>query len=200
MSKQVWRGSTLLNPGPAVLVSCGTLEKPNLITIGWCGTVCTRPSMVSISIRPERYSYDLIKKSGEFVINLTTRALLYATDWCGVKSGRNFDKFACCGLTAIPGTKVNAPLLAESPLNMECRVTNIIPLGSHDLFLAEVVACDVEESMLDKKGKLCLDRADLIAYSHGEYIALGKTLGTFGFSVRKKPRKDLNRDCSSIDH
>lgn len=187
MSKQVWRGSTLLNPEPAVLVSCGSLEKPNLITVGWCGTICTQPSMVSISIRPERYSHHLIKESGEFVINLTTEKLVRATDWCGVKSGRDVDKFAACGLTAAAASKVGAPLLAESPLNMECRVTQIIPLGSHDLFLAEVVACDVEESLLDEKGKLCLDKAGLIAYSHGEYFALGKQLGTFGYSVRKKP-------------
>ena len=140
MSKQVWRGSTLLNPEPAVLVSCGSLEKPNLITVGWCGTICTQPSMVSISIRPERYSHHLIKESGEFVINLTTEKLVRATDWCGVKSGRDVDKFAACGLTAAAASKVGAPLLAESPLNMECRVTQIIPLGSHDLFLAEVVA------------------------------------------------------------
>ena len=134
MSKQVWRGSTLLNPEPAVLVSCGSLEKPNLITVGWCGTICTQPSMVSISIRPERYSHHLIKESGEFVINLTTEKLVRATDWCGVKSGRDVDKFAACGLTAAAASKVGAPLLAESPLNMECRVTQIIPLGSHDLF------------------------------------------------------------------
>lgn len=187
MSKQVWRGSTLLNPEPAVLVSCGSLENPNLITVGWCGTICTQPSMVSISIRPERYSHHLIKESGEFVINLTTEKLVRATDWCGVKSGRDVDKFAACGLTAAAASKVGAPLLAESPLNMECRVTQIIPLGSHDLFLAEVVACDVEESLLDEKGKLCLDKVGLIAYSHGEYFALGKQLGTFGYSVRKKP-------------
>lgn len=187
MSKQVWRGSTLLNPEPAVLVSCGSLENPNLITVGWCGTICTQPSMVSISIRPERYSHHLIKESGEFVINLTTEKLVRATDWCGVKSGRDVDKFAACGLTAAAASKVGAPLLAESPLNMECRVTQIIPLGSHDLFLAEVVACDVEESLLDEKGKLCLDKAGLLAYSHGEYFALGKQLGTFGYSVRKKP-------------
>lgn len=187
MSKQIWKGSTLLNPEPAVLVSCGSLEKPNLFTVAWCGTVCTQPSMVSISVRPERYSYGLIKESGEFVINLTTEKLVRATDWCGVKSGRDVDKFAVCGLTAAPAAKVSAPLLAESPVNMECRVTQIIPLGSHDLFLAEVVACDVDESLLDEKGKLCLEKAKLISYSHGEYFSLGKPLGTFGYTVRKKP-------------
>ena len=193
MSKQVWRGSTLLNPEPAVLVSCGSMEKPNLFTVAWCGTVCTQPSMVSISVRPERYSYGLIKESGEFVINLTTEALVRATDWCGVKSGRDVDKFAACGLTAAPAAKVSAPLLAESPVNMECKVTQIIPLGSHDLFLAEVVACDVDESLLDEKGKLCLDKAKLITYSHGEYFTLGKQLGTFGYTVRKKPAAGAKR-------
>ena len=187
MAKQTWKGSTLLNPEPPVLVSCGSMEAANLITIGWTGTICTQPSMVSISVRPERYSYQLIKASGEFVINLPTRKLVRAVDWCGVKSGRDVDKFAACGLTAAAASKVGAPLLAESPLNMECRVTQIIPLGSHDLFLAEVVACDVEESLLDEKGKLCLDKAGLLAYSHGEYFSLGKQLGTFGYSVRKKP-------------
>ena len=193
MSEQVWRGSTLLNPEPAVLVSCGSMEKPNLFTVAWCGTVCTQPSMVSISVRPERHSYGLIKESGEFVINLTTEALVRATDWCGVKSGRDVDKFAACGLTAAPAAKVSAPLLAESPVNMECKVTQIIPLGSHDLFLAEVVACDVDESLLDEKGKLCLDKAKLITYSHGEYFTLGKQLGTFGYTVRKKPAAGAKR-------
>ncbi len=193
MSKQVWRGSTLLNPEPAVLVSCGSMEKPNLFTVAWCGTICTQPSMVSISVRPERHSYGLIKESGEFVINLTTEALVRATDWCGVKSGRDVDKFAACGLTAAPAAKVSAPLLAESPVNMECKVTQIIPLGSHDLFLAEVVACDVDESLLDEKGKLCLDKAKLITYSHGEYFTLGKQLGTFGYTVRKKPAAGAKR-------
>ena len=186
MSKQVWRGSTLLNPEPAVLVSCGSLEKPNLITVGWCGTICTQPSMVSISIRPERYSHHLIKESGEFVINLTTEKLVRATDWCGVKSGRDYDKFAEMKLTPLPASTVSCPILAESPVNLECQVTQVIPLGSHDLFLAKVTAVDVDEALLDEKGKLCLERADLIVYSHGEYFSLGKQLGTFGYSVRKK--------------
>ena len=166
MSKQSWKGSTLLNPEPPVLVSCGGLDKPNLITIGWTGTICTQPSMVSISVRPERYSYHLIKESGQFAINLPTEALVKSVDWCGVRSGRDFDKFAVCKLHSAPGS--------------------VIPLGSHDLFLAEVVACDVDESLLDENGKLCLDKAKLIVYSHGEYLALGKKLGTFGYSVRKK--------------
>lgn len=166
MSKQSWKGSTLLNPEPPVLVSCGGLDKPNLITIGWTGTICTQPSMVSISVRPERYSHQLLCESGQFAINLPTEKLVRAIDWCGVLT--------------------DCPVLEESPVNLECRITQRIPLGSHDLFLAEVVACDVDESLLDEKGKLCLDKANLIVYSHGDYLALGKKLGTFGYSVRKK--------------
>lgn len=189
MSKQSWKGSTLLNPEPPVLVSCGSLEKPNLITIGWTGTICTQPSMVSVSIRPERYSYSLIKESGQFAVNLPTEPLVRAVDWCGVKSGRDCDKFAAMGLHAAPGSVLTGcPILAESPLNLECRVTQIIPLGSHDLFLAEVAACDVDESLLDENGRLCLSRARLIVYSHGDYLALGRRLGSFGYSVRKKKK------------
>ena len=186
MSKQSWKGSTLLNPEPPVLVSCGGLDKPNLITIGWTGTICTQPSMVSISVRPERFSHHLIKESGQFAINLPTEALVRSVDWCGVKSGRDVDKFAACGLHAAPGSVLtDCPVLEESPVNMECRITQRIPLGSHDLFLAEVVACDVDESLLDESGKLCLDKAKLIVYSHGEYLALGKKLGTFGYKAQK---------------
>ena len=196
MVKQTWKGSTLLNPEPPVLVSCGTMEAANLITIGWTGTICTQPSMVSISVRPERYSYQLIKDSGEFVINLPTRKLVRAVDWCGVKSGRDYDKFAEMKLTPLPASTVSCPILAESPVNLECQVTQVIPLGSHDLFLAKVTAVDVDEALLDEKGKLCLERADLIVYSHGEYFALGKQLGTFGYSVRKKaaPQRRKKRD------
>ena len=174
MSKQSWKGSTLLNPEPPVLVSCGGLETPNLITIGWTGTICTQPSM-----------------SGQFAINLPTESLVRAVDWCGVKSGREIDKFAACGLHAAPGSVLtDCPILEESPLNLECKVTQVIPLGSHDLFLAQVVAWDVDDSLLDESGKLCLDKAKLIVYSHGEYLALGIKLGTFGYSVRKKkPRR-----------
>ena len=143
--------------------------------------------MVSISVRPERYSHHLIKESGQFAINLPTEALVKSVDWCGVRSGRDFDKFAACKLHSAPGSVLtDCPILEESPVNLECRVTQVVPLGSHDLFLAEVVACDVDESLLDENGKLCLDKARLIVYSHGEYLALGKKLGTFGYSVRKK--------------
>ena len=196
MAKQTWKGSTLLNPEPPVLVSCGSMEAANLITIGWTGTICTQPSMVSISVRPERHSYQLIKASGEFVINLPTRKLVRAVDWCGVKSGRDYDKFAEMKLTPLPASTVSCPILAESPVNLECQVTQVIPLGSHDLFLAKVTAVDVDEALLDEKGKLCLERADLIVYSHGEYFSLGKQLGTFGYSVRKKatPQRRRKRD------
>ncbi len=157
MSRQVWKGSTLLNPEPPVLVSCGSPEKPNLITVGWCGTICTQPPMLSISVRPERYSHKLIKESGEFVVNLPTESLVKAIDWCGVKSGRDVDKFAAMHLTAAPAAKLGTVLLEESPVNLECKVTQVIPLGSHDLFLAECVAVDVDEKLLDENGKLCGD-------------------------------------------
>ena len=190
MARQVWKGSTLLNPEPPVLVSCGSPEKPNLITVGWCGTICTQPPMVSISVRPERYSHHLIQESGEFVINLPTESLTRAVDWCGVKSGRDVDKFAAMLLSALPASQLGTVLLEQSPVNLECKVTQCIALGSHDLFLAEVVAVDVDESLLDETGKLCLNRAKLIVYSHGDYLALGRRLGRFGYSVRKKPRRN----------
>ena len=188
MSKQSWKGSTLLNPEPPVLVSCGGLDKPNLITIGWTGTICTQPSMVSISVRPERYSHQLLCEHGQFAINLPTEKLVRAIDWCGVKSGRDVDKFAAMHLTAVPAAKVGTVLVEESPVNLECKVTQVIPLGSHDLFLAECVAVDVDERLLDESGKLCLNKAKLIVYSHGDYLALGRKLGSFGYSVRKKKK------------
>lgn len=189
MSRQVWKGSTLLNPEPPVLVSCGSPEKPNLITVGWCGTICTQPSMLSISVRPERYSYDLIKDSGEFVVNLPTESLTRAVDWCGVKSGRDVDKFAAMNLHAAPAAKVGTVLLEESPLNLECKVTQRIPLGSHDLFLAEVVHVGVEDRYMDESGKFCLNKTGLAVYSHGEYFGLGESLGTFGYSVRRRKKQ-----------
>ena len=189
MSKQVWKPGNLLAPVPPVLVSCGNMEKPNLITIAWAGTINSDPVRVSISVRPERYSHGLITESGEFVINLPTQKILRAVDWCGVKSGRDVDKFKEMGLTAVPGSAVSAPVLAESPVNLECRVFQTIPLGSHDLFLADVVAVDVDEDLLDEAGHLRLDKAGLAAYVHGTYYALGKQLGTFGYSVRKKPAR-----------
>ena len=176
---------------PAVLISCRAKApeaKPNLLTVAWAGTVNSNPPMLSISVRPERYSHHLIKESGEFVVNLPTESLVRAIDWCGVKSGRDVDKFAAMHLTAAPAAKVGTVLVEESPVNLECKVTQVIPLGSHDLFLAECVAVDVDERLLDESGKLCLNKAKLIVYSHGDYLALGRKLGSFGYSVRKKKK------------
>ncbi|WP_024833594.1 flavin reductase family protein [Ruminiclostridium josui] len=193
MAKQVWKPSTMLNPVPVVMVSCTDSEgKPNIITLAWTGTINSDPPMVSISVRKERYSYELIKEKGEFVINLPTKKLAFATDYCGVKSGRDIDKFEAMGLTAEAASKVQVPLIKECPLNIECVVKQSIELGSHVLFLAEIVATNVEESLLDEKGKLDLKKADLICYSHGEYYPLGNSLGYFGYSVTK--RKNLKRN------
>ena len=190
MSKIQWKGSALLAPVPQLTSAAGTVEQPNALAIAWPGITCSNPPMTYISVRPERYSHDIIKKSGEFVINLTAGPMTRATDFCGVRSGREMDKLTAAGLTVEPAGAVSAPLIAESPLSLECRVTQILPLGSHDMFLAEIVAVDVEEKLLDKDGKLHLEQAGLVAYSHGEYFALGKKVGSFGFSVRKKrPKK-----------
>ena len=189
MSKQSWKGSTLLNPEPPVLVSCGGLDKPNLITIGWTGTICTQPSMVSISVRPERYSHHLIQESGQFAINLPTEALVRSVDWCGVKSGRDVDKFAETRLTPQASRYVKAPGIEESPVNIECKVTEVKELGSHDMFLAKVVGVTIDNQYMDDRGKFNLNASGLTAYSHGEYFELGKKLGSFGYSVRKPAKK-----------
>ena len=176
-----------LYPVPAVMVSCADENgKPNIITIAWAGTVCSDPPMVSISVRKSRYSYDLIKNSREFVINLTDRKLAKAADFCGVRSGKDVDKFKVCHLTAKEGSTVKAPLIAEAPVNIECRVTQVLELGSHDMFLAEVTAVQVDSKYIDEKNSFHMEDVDLIAYSHGKYQALGDILGTFGYSVRKK--------------
>lgn len=187
MKKQEWKPGNMLYPVPAVMVSCGREgENPNIVTVAWTGTVCSDPVMVSISVRPERYSYNIIKETGEFVINLTTRELTRATDWCGVKSGRDVDKFAEMGLTAGPANHLKyAPVIIESPVNLECRVKDIQELGSHHMFLAEVVGVQVSERFLDDTGKFELNATDLVAYSHGEYFVLGEKLGKFGYSVKK---------------
>ena len=191
MGKELWKPGNMLYPLPAVMVSLADQEgHPNIITLAWVGTVCTNPPMVSISVRPERYSYPILKETGEFVINLTTKELAFATDYCGVKSGRDVDKFKEMGLTPIPASEVKAPMIKESPVNIECKVRQILPLGSHDMFLAEIVAVDVEERLLDEAGKLHLEKAGLMAYSHGEYFAMGKKIGSFGYSVRKKRPKN----------
>ena len=186
MSKISWKGGALLAPVPPCMVTCGTQDEANIITVAWTGIINTHPPKVSISVRPSRHSYKIIRDRGEFVINLTSQELVKSADFCGVHTGAKVDKFARCGLHKEEATEVQAPLIAESPLALECRVTDVLPLGSHDLFLADVVAIDVDEALIDEKGKLCLDRAGLAAFAHGEYFALGKKLGGFGFSVRKK--------------
>ena len=188
--KQSWKPGTMIYPLPAVLISCGESEQEyNLFTVAWTGTVCTNPPMCYISVRPERHSYEIIKRTGEFVINLTTASLARATDWCGVRSGRDYDKFAEMGLTAEAAAVVKAPIVAESPVSIECRVKQIVPLGSHDMFIADVVNVLVDEEYINPEtGKLELERADMIAYSHGEYFHLGKAIGHFGWSVRKKKK------------
>ena len=194
MSKAQWRGATLLAPVPAVMVSCGSMEESNILTIAWTGIINSNPPKTYISIRPERYSYktslyNIIKKTGEFVINLTTSPLVKATDFCGVRSGRDFDKFEKMALTKEPAVQLGCPMIEESPVSLECRVTEIIPLGSHDMFLADILAVNVDEQYLDERGKLHLDKAQLISYAHGEYFELGKKLGSFGYTVRKKKKR-----------
>lgn len=189
MGKQVWKAGNMVYPLPAVMVSCQRPgQRPNIITVAWTGTVCTNPAMAYISVRPERYSYDIIRETGEFVINLTTEKLARATDFCGVRSGREVDKFREMHLTPQKGEHIQAPLIAESPVNIECRVVQVQELGSHHMFLAKVLAVHVDEAYLDQSGKFDLNRSGLLAYSHGEYLGLGKKLGTFGYSVRKKKK------------
>lgn len=186
--KVPFKPGTLIYPLPAVMVSCG--DEPdnyNILTIAWTGTVCSDPPMCYISVRHERHSYDLIKRTGEFVINLTTTSLVHATDWCGVRSGREYNKFKEMHLTPQQGQVVKAPLIAESPLNIECLVRDIRPLGTHDMFLADVVAVDAEDNLIDKTtGAFQLNHAQPIAFSHGKYYSLGEKLGSFGFSVKKQ--------------
>ena len=186
--KRTLRGGNMLNPTPVVMVSCGgTLDEYNIITIAWAGTVCSDPPMCSISVRPERHSYNIIKKEGAFVINLVDKKLAPFADWCGVRSGRKYNKFLETGLTPVRATQVNAPMIGEAPVNLECKVTQIIPLGSHDMFLAEVVAVHVNEKLFSPKtDAIDLKRADLVTYSHGHYYTLGEILGKFGFSVEKR--------------
>ena len=189
--KQSWKPGTMIYPLPAVLISCGESEQEyNLFTVAWTGTVCTNPPMCYISVRPERHSYPIIKRTGEFVINLTTASLARATDWCGVRSGRDYDKFSEMGLHAEVAAVVKAPVVAESPVCIECRVKEVVALGSHDMFIADVVNVLVDEEYIDPQtGKLDLERAEMITYCHGEYFRLGDVIGHFGWSVRKKPKK-----------
>ncbi len=188
MGKITWKGSALLGPVPPALVTCGTMEEANVLTIAWTGIVCTHPAMTYISVRPERHSYKMIERTGEFVINLPTSAMGKVVDFCGMKSGAKVNKIKTCKLTLVEGSAVSAPVLAECPVSLECRVTEANPLGSHTMFLAEIVAVQVEERFVDSKGKLNLQQAGMLAYAHGEYFALGRKCGDFGFSVRKKKK------------
>ena len=187
MAKIDFKPGNMLYPLPAVLVSASDGEgKDNLITIAWAGTVCTNPPMVSISVRPERYSYDMIRKTGEFVINLTTKDLVFATDYCGVVSGRDVDKWKEMGLTKVPGDKVKVPYIKESPVSIECKVRSVEELGSHHMFLADVVAVHCDDAFMDEKGTFHLEKAEPLVYSHGQYYATGEYLGKFGYSIQKK--------------
>lgn len=187
MSRADWRPGNMLYPLPAVMVSVADGNgRPNIFTVAWTGTVCSNPPMVSISVRPERYSYHCIEETGEFVINLTTKKLTYAADFCGVKSGRDVDKFREMRLTPISGREVKAPLIAESPVCLECRVKQTITLGSHTMFVADVVSVSIDEAYLDSENRFHLDRAEPIVYSHGTYFGLGDAIGKFGYSVAKR--------------
>ena len=190
MAKEVWKPGNMLYPIPAVMVSCGREgETPNIVTVAWAGNICSSPAMLSISVRKERHSYDIIKETGEFVVNLTSRDLVKQTDWCGVRSGKDYDKFKEMNLTPQKSQKVSCPGIAESPVNIECKVHSVVELGSHDMFIAEVLCVTVDDRFLDDKGRFDLQKADLVAYSHGEYFALGEKLGKFGYSVAKKTGK-----------
>lgn len=194
MSKQSWKPGNMLYPLPVVMVSAADKEgRDDIITVAWTGTVCTNPPMVSISIRPERYSYHMIRETGEFVINLTTEELAFATDYCGVKSGRDVDKFKETGLTREKAEKVKAPMIAEAPVSIECKVKEIRELGSHHMFIAQVAAVHADEKYMDEKNRFDLNRARPIVYSHGEYLGTGKKLGTFGYSVKKAKKQGKKR-------
>ncbi len=189
MSKLKWKPGTMVYPLPPVMVSCGDMEKSNILTIAWTGIICTDPAMTYVSIRKERYSYDIIKEKGEFVINLASSNLAHVVDFCGVRSGKNIDKFKECNLTKEPATEVSAPMIKECPINIECRVKEIKELGTHDMFMAEILAVNVDDKYLDDTGKFDMESCNLLAYSHGQYYSLGEKLGKFGFSVEKKNKK-----------
>lgn len=191
MGKQIWKPGNMVYPVPAVMVSAVDREgKSNIITVAWTGTICSDPAMLYISVRPERFTYHMLRETGEFVVNLTTKKLARATDYCGVRSGRDVDKWKEARLTPGKAKEVAAPLIMECPVNIECRVTEVKELGSHHMFLAKVLAVDVDEEYLDKNGKFNLNKTGLMAYSHGEYVELGNQIGTFGYSVKKKTTKN----------
>ncbi len=186
MSKVTWKAGTLLSPVPPALISCSHNGKDNLITIAWTGIINSDPAKTYISVRPERYSYELIKNSGEFVINLPSSHIIRSIDFCGVKSGKDVDKFAHCRLTREKATKVSCPMVAESPVSIECKVTDVLHLGSHDMFMADIVAVNIDERYIDETGRFRAEKCSLAAYVHGQYFALGKKIGSFGYSVKKK--------------
>jgi len=190
MGKELWKPGNMVYPLPAVMVSCADKEgHDNIITIAWTGTICTNPAMLYISVRPTRYSYHLIRESGEFVVNLTTKDLVKATDWCGVRSGRDVDKWSEMHLTrGNAQTLIYAPIIEESPVNIECQVVKVEELGSHHMFFAKVTGVQVDDRFMQDNGKFALNKTGLLAYSHGEYFDLGKSLGTFGYSVKKKKK------------
>ena len=189
MAKISWKGGTLLGPLPPVMVSCGDMEASNIITIAWTGILSTIPPKTYISVRPSRHSYAIIKERGEFVINLTPASLVKEADFCGIYTGAKVDKFERCKLHKQKASSLDCPMIEESPLSIECKVTDIVPLGSHDMFIADIIAVNVDEALLDKDGKLRLDKAHLAAFAHGEYFELGQRIGSFGFSVKKKKKK-----------
>ena len=189
MSRKIWKAGTFIYPLPAVMVSCGTMEKSNIMTVAWTGILNTNPAMCYISVRPERYSYNLIKEQGEFVINLTNERLAYATDWCGVKTGAKVDKFKEMHLTKEKAEFVKCPIIKESPVAIECKVKEIKELGSHHMFVAEVLSIDADEQYIDEKGAFDISKCNLIAYSNGHYYSMGKKIGRFGFSVQKKKKR-----------
>ena len=188
MSKVTWKPGTFLYPLPVVMVSCGTMEESNIITVAWTGIINTDPAMVYISVRPTRHSYNIIKESGEFVINLTTKDLTYATDWCGVKTGAQVDKFKEMHLTKEKAKFVKCPMIKESPVSVECRVKEIKELGSHHMFVAEVLGINADEKYIDEKGAFDISKCDLITYANGKYFSLGKKIGKFGYSVQKNKK------------
>lgn len=189
MSKLKWKPGTMVYPVPPVMVSCGNMEDSNILTIAWTGIICTDPAMTYISVRKERHSYDIIKQSGEFVINLASQNLARAVDFCGVRSGKNINKFDECGLTKEPATEITCPMIKECPISIECKVREIKELGTHDMFIAEILAVNVDDKYLDETGRFDMEACNLLAYSHGQYYSLGERLGKFGFSVEKKNNK-----------
>ena len=186
MSRKIWKAGTFIYPIPSALISCGTMEKSNIFTVAWTGIINTNPAMVYISVRPNRYSYNMIKENKEFVINLTNKELAFATDWCGVRSGKDYDKFKEMKLHKEKGKFVKCPLIKESPVAVECKVKEIVELGSHHMFISEVLSIDADEKYIDDKGSFDISKCNLIAYANGGYYPLGKKIGKFGYSVQKK--------------